>query len=83
MVAVGNGKGRGLSVLAAEGLVTKYTYRCLPAFSTAALQAETPFFTVLGGGIRQWHRLWLSVFAEEGLDTKHTCRRPPAFCMPT
>ena len=28
VVAVGNGKGRGLSVLAAEGLVTRYTYRC-------------------------------------------------------
>ncbi|KAK9845414.1 hypothetical protein WJX81_005954 [Elliptochloris bilobata] len=26
VVAVGNGKGRGLSVLAAEGLVTRYTY---------------------------------------------------------
>ena len=25
---MGNGKGRGLSVLAAEGLVTRYTYRC-------------------------------------------------------
>ena len=36
---MGNGKGRGLSVLAAEGLVTRYTYRC---FSTAntLLQGE-------------------------------------------
>ena len=30
---MGNGKGRGLSVLAAEGLVTRYTYRCFLSIS--------------------------------------------------
>lgn len=34
VVAVGNGKGRGLSVLAAEGLVTRYTYRCASTVDT-------------------------------------------------
>jgi len=29
VVAVGNGKGRGLSKLAVEGMVTTYTYRCV------------------------------------------------------
>ena len=37
VVAVGNGKGRGLSVLAAEGLVTRYTYRCSYTFTASLL----------------------------------------------